>query len=88
MSNTINFMIPKKIGTAFERSEKILDLVFSQNTKDEMNDVFAVFNSCGNNSGKIYLPLNVSLEHLVAAQHTLGFNVQAEVRQNKVVLHY
>ena len=84
----INFMVPVKAGSPFERSNKILDLIFGHGDHCDLNDQFSVFNSCGNNCGKIYLPLNVSLEPLVAAQHTLGFNVQAEVRQNKVVLHY
>ena len=88
MSNTINFMVPKKIGTVFERSNKILDLIFGHHDKGEMNDQFAVFNSCGNNCGKIYLPLTVSLEPLVKAKNSLGFNVQAEVRETKVVLYY
>lgn len=84
----INFMVPVKAGSPFERANKILDLVFGHGNHYELNDRFSVFNSLGNNCGKIYLPLNVSLEPLVAAQHTLGFNVQAEVRQNKIVLHY
>ena len=84
----INFMVPVKAGSPFERSNKILDLIFGHGDHCDLNDQLSVFNSIGNNCGKIYLPLNVSLEPLVAAQHTLGFSVQAEVRQNKIVLHY
>ena len=84
----INFMVPVKAGSPFERSNKILDLIFGHGDHCDLNDQFSVFNSLGNNCGKIYLPLSVSLEHLVAQQDKLGFDIHAEVRQNKVVLHY
>lgn len=73
-------------GTAFERSDKILSIIFGHN--DQISDQFAVFNNGKSNSGKIYLPLNVSLESLAKAENSLGFNIQIEVRETKVVLHY
>ena len=86
MSNFINPLIPTRHhGNVVDRSDKILSIIFS-GQQDHMEESFSVFNSIGNNTGKIYLPLTVSLKPLMEAN--LGFHIDAEVRQSKVVLHY
>lgn len=70
----------------FERSKKIIDHLFGQNNK--INDTFIVINNCSKNCGKIYLPLSLSLEHLITQEAQLGFDIRVEVRKNKMILHY
>jgi len=69
-----------------QRSDAILKAVFGEKIEEGLEDSFSVFNSTGNNSGKIYLPTSVSLQPLVDAN--LPFYWEPDVRETKVVIHY
>jgi len=68
------------------RSDAILAAIFGEDRGEGLEDSFSVFNSTGNNSGKIYLPTSVSLQPLVDAN--LPFYWEPDVRETKVVIHY
>lgn len=83
MSN-VEMNAGSKLSVA-ERADQILDVLFGA-TRDELTESFSVFNSHGNNTGKIYLPLSVCLKGLVDAN--LPFRWDHDVREMKVVIFY
>lgn len=69
-----------------QRSDAILKAVFGEKTEEGLEDSFSVFNSAGNNTGKIYLPIHICLKGLVDAN--LPFKWSHDVRETKVVIFY
>lgn len=76
----------KKLSVT-ERGDMILKAVFGEEKMEEgLEESFSVFNSHGNDVGKIYLPTHISLKGLVDAN--LPFRWDHDVRESKVVIHY
>lgn len=69
-----------------ERSDAILKAVFGEKMEEGLEESFSVFNSAGNNTGKIYLPIHICLKGLVDAN--LPFRWDHDIRETKVVIHY
>lgn len=69
-----------------DRGQLVLETIFGGQDEGKIDESFCIVENKKNNTGKLYLPLHVSLKELNNTD--LGFKIQAEVREEKVVLHF
>jgi len=73
------------MNTIQQKTNKLLETLFGKDF-DNLQIPFITFTSPKKETGKLYLPLDISLTPLVEAN--VGFKWIPEIREDKIVIQY